>query len=93
MLTLLLLIPAAAIAAIVAGAPAKRTALAATGINLFLGALLAVRFVPGAPGFQFEQSIPAANQDKIGSISFWQVREPCREIADQGHDEQGGITS
>jgi hypothetical protein len=30
---------------------------------------------------QLEQSIPAANQDKIGSISLGKIGEPWREIA------------
>jgi hypothetical protein len=28
-----------------------------------------------------KQSIPAPNQDKIGSVSFREVREPTREVA------------
>jgi len=55
MLTLLILIPLLAIAAIACGSPAKPTALAAVTLNLLLGVALAIRFVPGAAGFQFEQ--------------------------------------
>ncbi len=55
MLTLFLIFPALAIAAIVAKAPPKGAALLATGANLVLAVYFACHFVPGGGGYQFEQ--------------------------------------
>lgn len=69
MLALLLLLPLAALAAILLGAPAKLAAFLAALGNFLLSAALAVRFVPGTPGFQFEQRAVWAAFDGTGSLS------------------------
>lgn len=55
MLTLFLIFPALAVAAIVAKAPPKGAALLATGANLLLAVYCACHFTAGGGGFQFEQ--------------------------------------
>ena len=54
MLIWFLILPALAIAAIVAKAPPKGAALLATGANLLLAVYCACHFTPGGGGFQFE---------------------------------------
>ncbi len=66
MLTLFLIFPALAIAAIVAKAPPKAAALLATGANLVLALYFACHFVPGGGGFQFEETAAWAGTAQNG---------------------------
>jgi len=70
MLILLLLLPTLAVAAIMLGAPAKKTALIASVLNLLVSIVIAIQFVPAAPGYQFEQIFPWASLAGLPTIHF-----------------------
>ncbi len=70
MLTLLILIPLAAIVLIAFKAPPKETALAAVGADFLLTLAILARAVPGAPGFQFEQIVPWVSVPGFPAIHY-----------------------
>ncbi len=65
LLLILILLPVAAAIAILGGAPAKRTALAASAIGLLLSLVLAVAYDRGSGGFQFLLAWPIIPELKV----------------------------
>ena len=76
MLTLLLVIPAAALVLILCGAPAKATALGAAAANFLLSLWVAIQYVPGEtpaaayPVFEFEHSLLWASLPGLPPIHY-----------------------